>query len=133
MVVYKYLPLLCVMLISSCSIFRIDPDACLKCHGSGRIHKPCASCNSTGRCRRCNGTGFIRCPLCINGYKYIDEKRQKCSTCQGKGNFWRSCKLCSRGRLYGTGKCHECRSEYYICPICDGTGKKTNIDSYENK
>lgn len=79
------------MLISSCSIFRTDSTACLECQGMGRIHKPCAWCNSTGICLTCKGTGFIKCPYCMNGGKYIDNKWQICTVCQGKGDQWRSC------------------------------------------
>lgn len=121
------------MLISSCSILRTDPTACLECHGARRVHKHCTWCNSTGICNTCKGTGYIKCPHCINGGKYIDKKWQKCSFCQGKGNQWRSCYSCGGGRFFGTGRCHVCRSEYVICIYCEGTGKKINIDSYDNK
>lgn len=123
-----YLSLLCAILISSCGKLRTAPDACLECHGSGCVHKPCAWCNSTGICHACKGTGYISCPHCINGGQYIDKKWQKCSVCQGKGSQWKSCYLCGRGSLLGgTGICNVCRSEYVKCIYCNGTGKNTNI------
>ncbi len=125
MVVYKYLALLCAILISSCSILRTAPDACLECHGLGRVHKPCTWCNSTGRCHICKGSGYIKCPYCINGGKYIDNKWQRCSVCQGKGNQWKSCYSCGIGSSFGNGICHGCKSEYVICIYCEGTGKNS--------
>lgn len=90
----------------------------------GRVHKSCGVCNSTGICYICNGSGFIKCPYCVNGGKYIDKKWVKCNVCQGKGNQWKSCYLCGSGSLMGSGKCNVCKSEYIRCIYCDGTGCK---------
>lgn len=121
----KYGLLLCTILISSCSIFRTDPNACVVCHGIGKVHKACGACHSTGKCYPCNGFGFIDCSFCTNGGNYIDKKWQKCNACQGIGN--KICYMCG-----GRGYCPICKSEYVTCMYCKGTGNKYHY-SYENK
>ena len=112
------------MWVLSCGILREHPNFCPKCQGMGQVHKPCFVCNSTGRCHLCNGSGFIKCPYCTNGAKFVDKKWQRCEVCQGKGNQWKSCHLCGSGSLMGSGICQICRSQFIKCIYCDGSGHK---------
>ena len=73
---------------------------CRKCGATGLIDLDCRSCEGTGKCSRCDGTGERTLE--------INKDRIYCTTCRG------------------TGKCAECRGKgvlQFKCKACGGYGR----------
>jgi hypothetical protein len=81
----------------------------------------CTTCNGTGLCQNCRGTGHFECATCNGtgtivetclacGGSGVDAMGQVCSACNGSGNLTVTCRSC-----YGRGN--------FECSLCNGTGK----------
>jgi len=109
------------------------------------VAPPCPACMGIGRmdCRKCNGTGGLKCPNreCVNGMVEVESggqltkttimRTEKCETCHGTGFV--SCGECNGGgsvlcsKCNGLGEraaCRKCSGEGLIrCRRCGGTGQ----------
>ncbi len=128
MVRFHYIFLFGLLLVlTSCSILKPDPNRCSHCNGFGTIPVPCSWCHSTGDCPHCE-YGYVACPFCKGhpGMQY--EKNSKkwvaCTVCKGKGRNYRDCPFCFNGR------CSHCNEKRQKCTFCDGSGKRNLYNSY---
>jgi hypothetical protein len=86
---------------SALKIIKVGNEWKIDNLGSG-----CWSCNGSGVCSRCNGTGTRegKCFLCKGTGT---RKDKKCGFCQGTGKRKRKCYKCRKT----SGKCSRCKGE----------------------
>ena len=107
------------------SAIAIIPMACGgdEIEGTKAVYLVCLTCNGSGTCQVCNGTGKVDSLI----YK-VD-----CSSCKGKGK----CAICSgKGHVVmrvpkdmdsdNFSRCGTCNGHAY-CPRCNGTGKVDSL------
>ena len=87
-------------------------DTCAVCGGSGSVQTNCTSCNGSGKCSVCKGSGTTTIDHVGGGHETV-----KCSRCHGTGK----CQLCN-----GTGKISA------TCTSCNGTGCKLSKNKIKN-
>lgn len=109
---------------------------CMRCGGSGNYCSFCggkgydASCNGTGDCKFCYGTGIEYCSHCrtfpghchaCGGLGWIGSSSYTCSLCKGTtkcsychGNYEQTCSYCK-----GSTNCKYCNGSGQ-CPTCNG-------------
>jgi tRNA A-37 threonylcarbamoyl transferase component Bud32/outer membrane biosynthesis protein TonB len=78
------------------------PAVCPTCNGTKYSQKPCTTCNGSGNCRICGGSGKRDRPNVSGG-----SERVPCFTCNQRGK----CKECG-----GSGNART------VCPACQGRG-----------
>lgn len=86
--------------------------------------KPCSKCHWTGidACRKCNGSGFLRCPEgdCKGGFLVTQTTTEKTYTRSGGSGFGNN----SRGGMRSSGSRRTTKKEtnvnVQICPTCSG-------------
>jgi len=101
---------------------------CEFCNGS---KKYCSLCDTTGKCRYCDGSGYKNCSRCDGSgvcdacdgqhIKTIAGRRQTCrycddGSCSSCDNGKKECNFCQK-----SGKCKYCNGTAE-CKNCDGTG-----------
>jgi hypothetical protein len=100
----------------------VDRDSlfveCDACHGEGRVEVECKTCNGTGKCPKCEGTGerdsalgkgSVHCTAC--------RGTGKCPDCDGVGSFSSVCRVCrGRGKLLQKQYC-KVKRDYFVYQI----------------
>ena len=79
---------------------------------SGSNQIKCNTCNGSGICRSCNGTGGSVCSYCNGNGKKVygygtNQSYETCVTCKGTGK--NNCAICR-----GNSRCNQCHGKGYI-------------------
>lgn len=100
---------------------------CEACEGSGKVK--CKTCEGSGKvvCPTCKGSGkgYEKCTSCHNGYNIDpdDDRRVKCSKCNGTGRIWRDTLTCEKCGGSGKIACGDCEGSGSVgCSTCHATG-----------